>query len=59
MASAARWVYLEGYAKRFDWTELKQKLARGDKLEVTQMQKIEAENDIRKELAVLESAGTA
>ncbi|KAJ1310565.1 hypothetical protein OPQ81_007294 [Rhizoctonia solani] len=35
--------------------ELKQKLARGDKLEVTQMQKIEAENDIRKELAALEA----
>lgn len=35
--------------------ELKQKLARGDKLEVTQMQKIEAENEIRKELAALEA----
>lgn len=39
--------------------ELKQKLARGDKLEVTQMQKIEAENDIRKELAGLEGTGAA
>ncbi|KAF8744506.1 Eukaryotic translation initiation factor 2A, partial [Rhizoctonia solani] len=35
--------------------ELKQKLARGDKLEVTQVQKIDAENDIRKELAALET----
>ncbi|ELU43761.1 hypothetical protein AG1IA_02213 [Rhizoctonia solani AG-1 IA] len=32
-----------------------QKLARGDKLEVTQVQKIDAENDIRKELAALET----
>ncbi|CAE6446137.1 unnamed protein product [Rhizoctonia solani] len=35
--------------------DLKQKLARGDKLEVTQVQKIDAENDIRKELAALEA----
>ncbi|KAH7340102.1 translation initiation factor eIF-2A [Rhizoctonia solani] len=35
--------------------DLKQRLARGDKLEVTQMQKIDAENDIRKELAGLEA----
>ncbi|CEL54542.1 Eukaryotic translation initiation factor 2A OS=Schizosaccharomyces pombe (strain 972 / ATCC 24843) GN=SPBC4B4,04 PE=3 SV=1 [Rhizoctonia solani AG-1 IB] len=35
--------------------ELKQKLARGDKLEVTQVQKIDAENEIRKELATLEA----
>jgi uncharacterized protein with WD repeat len=34
---------------------LKQKLARGDKLEVTQVQKIDAENEIRKELATLEA----
>ena len=30
--------------------DLKAKLARGDKLEVTQMQKIDAEPEIRKEL---------
>lgn len=35
--------------------DLKQRLARGDKLEVTQMQKIDAENEIRKELAALEA----
>lgn len=33
--------------------DLKQKLARGEKLEVTQMQKIDAEQEIRKELESL------